>query len=227
MKRLIITIDGPAGTGKSTTAKLVASRLKLPFLDTGAMYRAVGWRCLQNGIAFDDEKQVVQQAQQIQFEFSENCLRIDGDDPGDELRTGQVSEAASVIATLPDVREVLVNQQRKLAGEYSLVSEGRDQGTVVFPSARCKFFLTASAEVRADRRWNDLREENSSLSKEKILEEIQHRDERDQNRKVAPLKPAFDAIIIDNSNKSREEVVNLLVEHIKQAAEPESRIDTE
>jgi len=217
MKRLIITIDGPAGTGKSTAARLLASRLELPFLDTGAMYRAVAWRCLQNRISFDNEPQVVNQAQQIQFEFSGNRLLIDGNDPGNELRSDDVSQAASVIATLPAVREVLVDQQRKLAGEYSLVSEGRDQGTVVFPQAECKFFLTASAEVRAERRWNDLREENLTLSKEMILEEIQQRDERDQNRKAAPLKPAEDAIIIDNSKKTREEVVNLLVEYVQRA----------
>ncbi len=219
MKRLIITIDGPAGTGKSTAAKLLASRLELPFLDTGAMYRAVAWRCLQNGISFDNEPQIVKQAQQIRFEFSGNRLLIDGNDPGGELRSDEVSQAASVIATLPAVREVLVDQQRKLAGEYSLVSEGRDQGTIVFPQADCKFFLTASAEVRAERRWNDLQEENSTLSKEIILEEIQQRDERDQNRKTAPLKPAEDAIIIDNSKKTREEVVNLLVEHVQQATD--------
>ncbi len=217
MKRLIITIDGPAGTGKSTAARLLASRLELPFLDTGAMYRAVAWRCLQHGVAFDDEPQVVQQAQQIHFEFSGNRLLIDGDDPGDELRSDEVSQSASVIATLPAVREVLVEQQRKLAGEYSLVSEGRDQGTVVFPQAECKFFLTASAEVRAERRWNDLCEQNPKLSKEMILEEIQQRDERDQTRKAAPLKPAGDAIIIDNSEKTREEVVNLLVEYVQRA----------
>jgi len=217
MKRLIITIDGPAGTGKSTAARLLALRLELPFLDTGAMYRAVAWRCLQNRISFDNEPQVVNQAQQIQFEFSGNRLLIDGNDPGNELRSDDVSQTASVIATLPAVREVLVDQQRKLAGEYSLVSEGRDQGTVVFPQAECKFFLTASAEVRAERRWNDLREENLTLSKEMILEEIQQRDERDQNRKAAPLKPAEDAIIIDNSKKTREEVVNLLVEYVQRA----------
>ncbi len=219
MKRLIITIDGPAGTGKSTAARLLASRLELPFLDTGAMYRAVAWRCLHNDIAFDDETQVVKQTQQIRFEFSGNRLLIDGNEPSDELRSDEVSQAASVIATLPAVREVLVAQQRKLAGEYSLVSEGRDQGTVVFPQAECKFFLTASAEVRAERRWKDLREENPTLCKEMILEEIQQRDERDQNRKTAPLKPAEDAIIIDNSKKTREEVVNLLVEHVQQTTD--------
>ncbi len=217
MERLVITIDGPAGTGKSTAAKLLASRLGLPFLDTGAMYRAVAWRCVQNRLPLDDEPRIVKQAQQIEFEFSGNRLLIDGSDPGDELRSEQVSKAASVIATLPAVRDVLVEQQRKLAGEYSLVSEGRDQGTVVFPQAKCKFFLTASTEVRAERRWNDLKKENPTLSKETILEEIRERDERDQNRKTAPLKPAEDAIIIDNSNKTRQEVVNLLVDYVQQA----------
>ncbi len=214
-ERLIITIDGPAGTGKSTAARELASRLDLPFLDTGAMYRAVAWRCLKNGISFDDESQIVKQARQIRFEFSKNRLLIDGNDPGDELRSDKISQAASVVATFPAVREVLVEQQRKLAGEYSLVSEGRDQGTVVFPQASCKFFLTASPDVRAERRWNDLRADNPGISKEMILKEIEQRDERDRNRKAAPLKPAGDAIIIDNSNKTREEVVNLMVESVR------------
>ncbi len=215
MERLIITIDGPAGTGKSTAARELASRLGLPFLDTGAMYRAVAWRCLKNGISFDDESQIVKQARQIRFEFSKNRLLIDGNDPGDELRSDEISRAASVVATFPAVREVLVEQQRKLAGEYSLVSEGRDQGTVVFPQANCKFFLTASPDVRAERRWNDLRAGNPAISKEMILREIEQRDERDRNRKAAPLKPAEDAIIIDNSNKTREEVVSLMVENVR------------
>ena len=215
MERLIITIDGPAGTGKSTAARELASRLGLPFLDTGAMYRAVAWRCLKNGISFDDESQIVKQARQIRFEFSKNRLLIDGNDPGDELRSDEISRAASVVATFPAVREVLVEQQRKLAGEYSLVSEGRDQGTVVFPQANCKFFLTASPDVRAERRWNDLRAGNPAISKEMILREIEQRDERDRNRKAAPLKPAEDAIIIDNSNKTREEVVSLMAENVR------------
>ncbi|MBL4886531.1 MAG: (d)CMP kinase [Planctomycetaceae bacterium] len=222
MKPLIITIDGPAGTGKSTAAKLLASRLEIPFLDTGAMYRAVAWRCLRNNIAFDDEKLVAFQTQTLQFDFSNSHLLIDGADPGEELRTQEVSEAASVIATLQTVRNLLVDQQRKLAGVYSLVTEGRDQGTVVFPNATCKFFLTATAQTRAQRRWMDLQKTDPAASKEVILKEIQQRDERDRNRKAAPLKPAADAIVIDNSEKSLEQVAALLVEHVKQATASEA-----
>lgn len=218
MKPLIITIDGPAGTGKSTAARLLASQLEIPFLDTGAMYRAVAWRCLQNGISFDNEEAVSLQAKEIRFEFSENHLLIDGNIPGEELRTQQVSDAASVIAILQAVRDVLVDQQRKLAGVYSLVTEGRDQGTVVFPDATCKFFLTASAEVRAQRRWLDLQKNDSEISKETILNDIEQRDARDRNRKAAPLKSATDAIIIDNSEKSVEDVATLLVQHVRQAS---------
>jgi len=224
MNRLIITIDGPAGTGKSTAARRLAQQLNIPFLDSGAMYRAVAWRCLQCGLAVEEEIPAAEQAKAIRFDFSENQLCIDGKTPGEELRSQEISEAASQVATHQAVRDVLVDQQRKLARTHSLVTEGRDQGTIVFPEAQWKFFLTASAEVRARRRWQELQKKNSRITMAEVLREVEQRDTRDRNRKAAPLKPASDAVIIDNSHMSLEAVVDFLVDCVKNKTESQTPI---
>jgi len=211
-KSVVITIDGPAGTGKSTVARLLAERLGIDFLDTGAMYRTVAWKCLGAGIGEEDAAGAAEIAESLRFQLDGPQLLIDGKFPGDQIRTSEVTFMSSRVAAFPAVREVLVAQQRRIAAEHSLVSEGRDQGTVVFPEASCKFYLTASPEVRAQRRFEDLRHLPDPPTFEQILRDQNERDERDQNRAAGPLKPAHDAEMVDTSDKSLEEVIQTLEE---------------
>jgi len=206
----VITIDGPAGTGKSTVALRLAERLGFQFLNTGAMYRAVAMRCLEEGISFDDEEQVVEAARGIQFCIRDHRLQIDGHDLSEQLTAHSVGRSASLVAAYPRVREILVEHQRDIARRQPIVTEGRDQGTVVFPDAKCKFFLTARSEVRARRRFEEVGEK-SGASYEDILREQQERDLRDSTRGVAPLKAAEDAEIIDSSDLDIDQVVDVLV----------------
>lgn len=206
----VITIDGPAGTGKSTVARLLAERLGFGFLDTGAMYRAVAWKCLAADIGEQDGIAAARIAEQLRFQLDGPQLLINGENPGDQIRTSEVTFLSSRVAAIPAVRDVLVAQQRRIAEEFALVSEGRDQGTVVFPDAACKFFLTASPEVRAQRRYNDLKHKPDAPTLEQVLLDQNERDLRDQSREAAPLKPAADAEMVDTSDKSLEEVIDAL-----------------
>ncbi len=213
---MLITIDGPAGTGKSTVARLLAEQLQIGFLDTGAMYRAVAWRALQTGVLPEQQAALAQLAATLEFRLEGQRLLVNGADPGEELRSPQVSGFTSRIATVPAVREVLVAQQRRIAERQSLVTEGRDQGTEVFPQATCKFFLTATPEVRALRRYRDLAHQPDPPTFEQVLNEQQERDDRDFNREVAPLRPAADAILVETSRLSLEEVVHTLQQQVQE-----------
>ncbi|MCH5377076.1 MAG: (d)CMP kinase, partial [Planctomycetes bacterium] len=196
----IVTIDGPAGSGKSSVAQALADRLGFEFLDTGAMYRAVGWACLHRAIDPNDVSLVSELADRIDLKLQGEKVFVDGQDITGQIRTNEVSHAASVIARHPQVRESLVRLQRQFAAGKQIVSEGRDQGTVVFPDAACKFFLEARPEVRAERRHEQLLAAGDFSDLESLIKEIRERDERDANRPVAPLRPADDAERIDTSD---------------------------
>ena len=213
---LIVTIDGPAGTGKSTVARRLASWLKIEFLDTGAMYRAVAWKCLQAQITPEQTQAAADLARGLRFQLQNQQLLVDGALLGEAIRTPEVSAQSSRFAAAPEIREILVEQQRRIGQQQSLVTEGRDQGTVVFPGALCKFFLTARPEVRALRRYQDLQTQQEPPSFEEVLQAQQERDERDTSRAASPLRAADDALLIDTSDMSLEEVITHLAKLVEQ-----------
>jgi cytidylate kinase len=204
---MIVTIDGPAGSGKSTAARRLAERLGFDFLDTGAMYRAVALEVLSRGIDIGDVAQVVQVAHAADIEALGPVVRARGRDVTAAIRTPEVSSAASKVAAIPEVRTELVRLQRQAAERRNVVSEGRDQGTVVFPLAECKFYLTADPNERARRRQLELAEQGETIAVQDLLRQILERDNRDQTRDTAPLRPADDAIRIDTSHLSPDEMV--------------------
>ena len=207
---MIVTIDGPAGSGKSTAARRLAERLGFDFLDTGAMYRAVALEVLLRGIDIGDVAQVVQVAHAADIEALGPVVRAGGRDVTAAIRTPEVSSAASKVAAIPEVRTELVRLQRQAAERRNVVSEGRDQGTVVFPLAECKFYLTADPNERARRRQLELAEQGETIAVEDLLRQILERDNRDQTRDTAPLRPADDAIRIDTSHLSPDEMIGRL-----------------
>lgn len=212
---MIVTIDGPAGTGKSSVARTLAERLGFEFLNTGAMYRAVALACLERRIPPEDEPRVADMAGSLSIRFADNKIFLDGRDVSDDIRWDEVTQAASVVASNPAVRQQLVELQRACGHGTNLVTEGRDQGTIVFPHAECKFFLTASPEERAERRHKELSAQGRELTMAELLSQQAERDRRDETRACAPLKAADDAIHIDTSHLSLEAVVDELVRHVK------------
>ena len=217
---MIIAIDGPAGSGKSTIAKMIARELGFTYIDTGAMYRAVALKIKRLGINPDDPEAVLEVLKNTQIDLkpSEKGVKVflDGEDVSDKIRTEEIGKIASKIARHKKVREILVQMQRELGKRAkNAVIEGRDTGTVVFPDADIKFFLTASAEVRAERRYRELKEKGLDVSYDRTLREVQERDRLDKTRKESPLKPAEDAIIIDTSDKDINQVFRHLIEIIK------------
>ncbi len=212
---MIITIDGPAGAGKSTVARQLAQRLGFAFLDTGAMYRAVAWACLQGGVDFADEEAVARVARKITITFEADRVVVDGRDVTAEIRTNEVTAASRPVAANVQVREMLSELQRRIAGDGDVVTEGRDQGTVVFPNAEFKFYLTADEQSRAVRRQQDFAARGQDLPLEQILKDQADRDRRDAGRRVGPLKPAADAIHIDTSAMEIDDVVEQLVQLVQ------------
>ena len=210
MNPMIITIDGPAGSGKSTVARTLASRLGFDFLDTGAMYRAVAWAALRAGINQSATDAIGALASQLRLRMEGRHFWVDDADVTSHLRTPDVSQMASIVASVPAVREALVAQQRQVAHGKRVVTEGRDQGTVVFPNATCKFFLTASPVVRARRRYSELVAAGRPIDFDTLLAQQEERDHRDQSRDCAPLKRADDAIEIDTSDLSLDEVLDVM-----------------
>jgi cytidylate kinase len=212
---MIVTIDGPAGAGKSSTARELAARLGFQFLDTGAMYRAVTWYCLREGVDLADEAAVAEAARRGRFVFDGGRVIVDGAEVTREIRRSAVTDQTRFIAGNNRVRAQLVELQRQLAAGADVVTEGRDQGTVAFPHAECKFYLTASPLKRALRRQSDLAQGGEQVPLEEILAQQEVRDQRDANREFGALKPAPDAVAIDTSELSFDEVVRRMEEIVR------------
>lgn len=207
---MIVTIDGPAGAGKSSVARALARRLGFRFLDTGAMYRAVALAGLRRGLDWDSPDVLARLAQQLDIQVSGDRIVIDGEDVTEVVRTSEVTAVTRYAADNPQVREHLVQLQRVLARNDDIVAEGRDQGTVVFPNAECKIFLTASPEERARRRLRDLQSQREPATLEQVLAAQQRRDREDASRPVGPLIPAPDAVEVCTDGLALEQVVDKL-----------------
>lgn len=216
-----IAIDGPGGAGKSTVAKAVAAKLGIIYVDTGALYRTIGYFMLKNGISPTDAEMVSNNLSKftldMKFENGRQIILLDGTDVGDTIRTPEVSMAASAVSAIPSVRDYLLNMQRDIAAKNSVIMDGRDIGTVILPNAEVKIFLTASPEARARRRYNELIAKGQSVTYESVYDEMVTRDKNDSTRDIAPCKPAEDAIILDNSDMNLEESVEAILKIIKGA----------
>jgi cytidylate kinase len=212
---MIVTLDGPAGAGKSSTARALASRLGWCYMDTGAMYRAVALMALDRGIPLDDSAGLAELAEAITIEFREGRVVVDGRDVSTEIRTDRITQATRPVADAPPVREAMKRVQRRMAEGMDVVTEGRDQGSVVFPAAALKVFLTASPEERARRRHREEAARGNAASLEAILAAQSQRDEGDRTRAVGAMKPADDAVIVETDGLTAEEVVNRLVAMIE------------
>ncbi len=212
----VVTIDGPSGSGKGTVASRVAARLGWRNLDSGALYRLVGLAAERAGIAPDDVPALQRLARNMDAVFRDGHVFLDNIDVTDAIRTEQAGNAASRIAAIPQVRDELLAWQRGYAREPGLIAEGRDMGTVVFPDAEVKIFLTASPRERAERRYKQLKEKGFDVTMESLLGEIAERDKRDTERAVAPLKPAVGAFILDSSGMDVDEVVERVLAHVRE-----------
>ncbi len=215
MKKPIIAIDGPAGSGKSTIARLVAERLGYTYIDTGAMYRAVGVWAMQEGIGIDEPGRIVELAERLSIRFAQNDqqrILVDGEDLTLAIRTPEATRMSSPVSAIPGVRRRLVDIQRQMGEAGGVVMEGRDIGTYVFPDAEIKIFMTASAKERARRRCKDLTAAGVVANHEQVLKDILERDERDSSRDMAPLRQAADAVHIDTDQMSLEEVVTAILD---------------
>ena len=214
-----VAIDGPAGAGKSTIAKLVSKKLNYIYVDTGAMYRAIGLYLIKNNISADDEKGIDKAIADadisIDYIDSVQHVYIDGEDVTGKLRTEQVGNMASSCSVYLSVREKLVSLQRDIAKKQNVVMDGRDIATKVLPNADTKIYLTASVDTRAERRYKELKEKNVTCDIETIKKDIEDRDYRDMHRKNSPLVQAEDAMLIDSSNMSIDEVVDKILELVK------------
>lgn len=220
MRKLLITIDGPAGAGKTTVSRLLAGRLGYRYIDTGALYRAVAVSARRRNIAPEDDSALSRMLEKLELNFlpdaSGQRLLADGEDITGLLRTPEVSMLASAVSARPAVRAFLLKIQRELGRQKAAVFEGRDMGTVVFPEAEVKFFLSASESTRALRRFTEI-QEKTGVSLEEVERDLHRRDDQDSHRTLAPLKPAEDAIRIDSSDLSIAQVVELMLKHVAAA----------
>ena len=214
----VITIDGPSGTGKGTVAHLLAQELGWHILDSGALYRIVGVAALDQAVAVDNSHALVRIANAMEVDFSTvfpGSILLDGKEISGRLRLEESGVMASRVATNPALRTALLQRQYSFRRPPGLVADGRDMGTVVFPDALCKFYLTASAEIRAQRRYNQLKDKEVGVSLPGLLRDIQERDERDSTRAVSPLKPAKDALIVDTGPLTIEQVMAVVRQVIR------------
>jgi cytidylate kinase len=207
MDKFIVAIDGPAGSGKSTIAKIIAKDFGFTYLDTGAMYRMVTLYILQKGIPANDREKIVESLDEITLDIQENRFYLNGKDVSEEIRTPEVTSSVSPVSAIKEVREKLVDLQREISLGKKVILDGRDIGTVVFPNAELKIFLVASAEERARRRLKEFSEKGIEINYEEVLKGIVERDYIDSTRKESPLKKAQDAIELDTSSLNIEEVV--------------------
>src|SRR5258708_13794361 len=234
MPKLTIAIDGPAGSGKSSVPRRVAAMLGYLYLDSGAMYRALALKALQHQVTLEDQTSLAALAKETHIELrapnaeqeaagAKNCVFLDGADVTQAIRTGEVAQAASRLATIARVREVLVAEQQRAGAGGGVGMEGRGIGTVVFPKAELKIFLDASPEARAARRWKEHQEKGERIALPEVFDEVIERDKRDRERKVSPLSRAADAVLLDNTAMGIEETARLIVmlaqEREKESAE--------
>ena len=215
----VITVDGPGGAGKGTLCQLLAEKMQWQLLDSGAIYRVLALAALHHNVALDDEAGLVPLAAylDVQFPIVDGRVKtiLEGEDVSHAIRTEQIGNAASKVAAFPRVREALLRRQRAFRVMPGLIADGRDMGTVVFPDAQVKIFLDASAEERAQRRLLQLQDKGFDVSFDRLLSEIQDRDDRDRNRATAPLKAADDALVIDSTHLSITQVLDKVLDHAK------------
>ncbi|ATC94651.1 (d)CMP kinase [Pseudoalteromonas tunicata] len=219
----VITVDGPSGSGKGTVCRLLANKLGWDVLDSGAIYRVLALAAIHHQIADSDETALVPLAANLDVQFLIDAEKgigkiiLEGEDVTKRIRNEQVGGVASKVAALPRVREALLRRQRAFRSDKGLIADGRDMGTVVFPDAKLKIYLTASAQERANRRFNELKDSGLDVKIEDLLYDIQARDERDMNRSVAPLVPSADAIIVDTTLLNAEQVFNKIYDLYKES----------
>lgn len=215
----IVTIDGPAGSGKSSVSRAVARKLGFTYLDTGAMYRAVAWEAARLGIEISDGQALEGLCGRLdlQFEFDGDTTRLylGGTDLTGSIRTPEMDMFSSAVSAVPEVRKAMTVMQRRMGDAGRIVAEGRDMGTVVFPDATHKFFLTASNEIRAMRRYNERVARGEEVSFSRVMEELERRDRQDESRALAPLRPADDAMIIDTSGMDQDQVVSAVLAAVR------------
>lgn len=220
----VVAVDGPSASGKSTVSRMLAARLGINYVDSGAMYRAVTWKALEAGIDPRDTMQVIALLGRMKIEFvivdRSARMRIDGVEPREALRAPRVAEQVSLVASVPEVRQVLVRCQRSLTQWGSLVMEGRDIGSVVFPDTPHKFYLDADPAVRAVRRTQDFQAMKIAASTERVAEALRQRDQLDSSRSASPLQIALGAVVINNSNTTAEETVATILRFIRQQGGP-------
>lgn len=221
MKKLVVALDGPAGAGKSTIAKAVAEKINYAYIDTGAMYRAVTWKFVQTGHAFE-EKFIGELSEKMVIEFQPrdgvNHVFADGVEITDFIRTPEISKLVSPLSAIPRVRLAMVTQQRRMGEKGGVILDGRDIGTVVFPKAELKIFLTASVDERAQRRYKEMLAKGIDVQLDVVKTEIAQRDYQDSHRAVSPLKQAEDAILLDSTGKSIDQVADFIIKKIEEKA---------
>lgn len=220
----VITIDGPSASGKGTVAQLVAKALNFHYLDSGALYRLVALKILQTGVAISDKEKLVDVARNLNASFHNGHVYLDGDPVTDTIRTEQCGTLASELASNPLIRESLINRQRAFRQPPGLVTDGRDMGSIVFPDASLKIFLTASVEIRAQRRHKQLMEKGISVNICDLRREIQKRDERDSNRSAAPLRKVKDARLLDTTSLTILQAQNSVLEWYKEVCCANKRV---
>jgi CMP/dCMP kinase len=216
MAKLIIAIDGPVGSGKSTVARGVAELLGYTYLDSGAMYRALALKAIRRGVSLSDATALENLARETHIDLERGAdgqrVLLDGEDVTQGIRTAEVSQAASRVALIPGVRQLLVDEQRRAGSRGAVVMEGRDIGTVVFPHAELKIFLEASVEMRAERRWLEHQQKGDVLTLAQVVEEVHERDLRDRSRIASPLVRAKDAVLVDNTAMDAAETARLIAQ---------------
>lgn len=218
-KNIIIAIDGPAGSGKSTAAKMIAEKLGFLYLDTGAMYRALTYAVLKLNV-IDNEEKIIQLAKSVKIELEftngDTKVSLNSEDVSEAIRSKEVNNLVSKVSAIPEVRKELVLQQQRIGLKANLVTEGRDTTTAVFPNANLKFFLTASLEKRAERRFAEFQEKYGSISLEEVIKNLNERDKIDSGRKTSPLMKADDAIEIDTTELTIEDEVEIIIKKVKE-----------
>lgn len=226
-RKLIVAIDGPAGAGKSTIAKIVARELGYLYIDTGAMYRAITWKAIRNGVPLRDDQTLTELTGKTELLLKQdkknNLLKVfvDGEDVTHKIRSEKISRNTNVVAAVQKVRKILRDKQRTLGKNGGVVMEGRDIGTAVFPNADIKFYLDASPQERAKRRYQELKAKRKRVSLERIAKALAQRDYKDKHRGISPLKQAKDAIVIDSTNLTLEQVAQRMTLLIHQQRRPE------